>query len=151
MAKAACTVTDPNCVWFKRLSTLSLSKLESPSVLMAARSCVGAWKHWGRRNILAYSGLHWSKLVKNIVRATKCDVSPLIELSPWLFALNIYLMWHKCQPSAAIACYWVTLSVILAATTADSCLSLQSSLHLLTKSSFTHQFNVNYHCLESSF
>lgn len=30
-------------------------------------------------------------------------VTSALWLAPWLFTLNIYLMWHRCHPSAAIA------------------------------------------------
>lgn len=113
------------------LSTLLFSKLKFLSVLMPACSCVGVWKPWEQRSIFAYSGHHFGVNVRqNILKTTIPDGKVWLQLSDWADFL------HGCSHSTSIwcdisvnlqqlsPCYWATLSVILAATTADSCLSL---------------------------
>lgn len=119
------------------------SPLSSGDMLTAA-PLWRKWNEWKRKK-------KQLKVWKQLFLLPDRDIGP----SDWADLL------HDCSHSTSIwcdisvtlrqllPCYWLTLPFFLAAAAADSCLPLRSHLPPLTKSSFTHQFNVNHRCLES--
>ena len=130
--------------WFKMAFQLIMLQMRTP-ISIFLHGIVRTWRTQTDLCIFCIALLWWS-LTKNRV-----TISPLIELSLSVavhthMCTHIYLMWHKCQPSAAIT---ALVSDFVSYFGSHNCwfmslrLSDENSVHPLTKSSFTHQFNVS--------